>query len=145
MYKIDTKGNLTLVQGDDVRYSITGLPTNKNYTVCFAIYNSKRQTIGTEVSVLANYASGVTFSLKPELTDLLTVKKGEDTAEYYLGMKLCYPEDSVGTITEDTLLLGDSEIGEVTTITVYPKKVEGTAYAVTETTTDTNTDTGSEI
>lgn len=141
MYSIDDNGNLTLVQGDDIRYPITGLPTDKNYTVCFAIYNEKRQAVGDEVNVLANYAASITFSLKPALTDLLTVKKSEDTATYYFGLKLCYPEDDAGTITEDTLLIGSSTMGELNSITVYPKKVEGTAYAVTETTDDTTDDT----
>lgn len=63
----------------------------------------------------------VTFFFNSALSDLLTVKKSEDTATYYFGVKLC---ESVSG-SEDTLILGDSELGELNTITVYPKKVEG--------------------
>lgn len=133
----EESGDITLVQGDNGQYVITGLPTDKNYTACFAIYDSKRKPIGSEINVLANYAEAVVFTLTPSLTDLLTVKTSEATAEYYFGIKLCHPDG-----IEDTLLLGDSEMGDLNTMTVYPKKVEGTAYEVTETTdTDTDTDT----
>lgn len=54
------------------------------------------------------------------LTDLLTVSKSNETETYYFGIKIC---DKLGN--EDTLVIGNNEIGDNNTITVYPKKVEG--------------------
>ena len=57
------------------------------------------------------------------LTDNLNVTTGIDGMEdYYYGIKLCL--ESTGY--EDTLCVGNSDIGDLNTITVYPKKVEGT-------------------
>lgn len=119
-FNIDENGNITLVQGDSGQLVVNGLPTDKDYTVYFAIQDENRKPIGEEIQVNSNKASTVVFVLLGSLTDLLTVKKGEDTAIYYYGLKIC---DSSGL--EDTMLIGNSIIGEKNTITVYPKKVEG--------------------
>lgn len=121
-FEIDDKGNITCIQGDDGKLTINGLPVDKNYTLYFAIQDKNRKPIGTEISVSTNRFKSAVFSITSSLTDLLTVKNNEDTATYYYGIKLC---DSA-TGLEDTLLLGNSKIGDVNTITVYPKKVEGT-------------------
>lgn len=120
-FTIDNNGNITLVQGDSGELVVTGLPTDQNYKVYFAIQDENRKPIGSEIVVNSNKSDSVIFALSGSLTDFLTVKKGEDTATYYYGVKLCNEEES----TEDTLLLGDSNIGDRNTITVYPKKVEG--------------------
>lgn len=121
---VDSSGNITLVQGDSGRYTIKGLPTDKDYTVYFSIYNEKRNAMGAEVSVQTNYSDTVSFVLSPALTDLLTVKKSQETATYYFGIKVCY-EDTDGTTLEDTVTIEDGDIGDLNTMTVYPKKVEG--------------------
>lgn len=120
-FTIDNNGNITCVQGDSGTLSVSGIPTDKNYTVYFAIQDENRNSIGTELYVNTNRNSTVMFIITGVLTDLLKVKKGEETATYYYGIKLCDTEDN----TEDTLLLGNSSIGDRTSITVYPKKVEG--------------------
>ena len=120
-FNIDENGNITLIQGDRGQLVVNGLPTDKEYTVYFAIQDENRKPIGGEISVEANKASSVTFKLLGSFTDLLLVKKGEDTATYYYGVKICTADGN----TEDTLLLGNSKIGDLNTITVYPKKVEG--------------------
>lgn len=120
-FTIDNNGNITLVQGDSGELVVTGLPTDQNYKVYFAIQDENRKPIGSEIVVNSNKSDSVIFVLLGTLTDLLTVKKGEDTAMYYYGIKLCSEEEN----TEDTLLLGDSNIGDRNPITVYPKKVEG--------------------
>lgn len=120
-FTIDNNGNITLVQGDSGELVVTGLPTDQNYKVYFAIQDENRKPIGSEIVVNSNKSDSVIFVLLGTLTDLLTVKKGEDTATYYYGVKLCSEEEN----TEDTLLLGDTEIGDRNSITVYPKKVEG--------------------
>lgn len=120
-FSIDNNGNITMIQGDSGTLSVSGIPTDKNYTVYFAIQDENRNSIGTELYVNTNRNSTVMFIITGVLTDLLKVKKGEETATYYYGIKLCDTEDN----TEDTLLLGNSSIGDRTSITVYPKKVEG--------------------
>lgn len=120
-FTIDNNGNITLVQGDSGELVVTGLPTDQNYKVYFAIQDENRKPIGNEIVVNSNKSDSVIFVLLGTLTDLLTVKKGEDTATYYYGVKLCSEEEN----TEDTLLLGDTDIGDRNSITVYPKKVEG--------------------
>ena len=51
---------------------------------------------------------------------LLTVPQNASCEIYYYGVKLC--SDST---FEDTLLIGNGDIGSLNTITVFPKKVEG--------------------
>jgi len=119
---VDDYGNITLVQGDSGQLTVSGIPDDKSYTVYLAIQDSKRNPVGSEIHYTTNAGqSSVVFEFTPSLTDLLTVKRNEDSAEYYYGVKVC---DAEGF--EDTLIIGDSDIGDVNTITVYPKKVEGT-------------------
>ncbi len=121
MFNVDEEtGDITLIQGDSGQYVISGLPTDQYYTVYFAIQDTNRNPIGSEISVTANLYSSVTINLPSSLTDLLTVKKNEDYAEYRFGVKLC-----TAAGREDTLIIGNKEVGEDNLITVYPKKVEG--------------------
>ena len=121
-FSVDEYGNITLVQGDSGELKVSGLETDKNYTVYLGIQDSKRRPIGNEIAIEANQQPEVTFVLTPSLTNLLTVKKNNDTEDYYYGIKICYSDDDF----EDTLLIGNSDFGDLNTITVYPKKVEGT-------------------
>ena len=114
-------GDITLVQGDSGEYIVSDLPTDKNYSLYFAIQDENRNPVGPEINVEANGSSTVTFSIVPSLTDLLTVIRGEETQDYYFGIKICYAADNF----EDTLLLGNKNLGDLNIITVYPKKVEG--------------------
>lgn len=129
----DDYGNITLIQGDSGKLTVSGIPTDKNYKVYLAIQNDKRQPVGFEL----NYDSGgqdtVVISFPPSLTNLLTVKRNEETSEYYYGIKICDETQGREEDFEDTLLIGNSELGDVNTITVYPKKVEGTDNSVTNT------------
>ena len=118
---IDDEGNITLVQGDNGDITFDGIPTDRNYEVFFAIQDDKRRPIGDEVSVMSNNMSSVVISVPSTLTDLLTIKAGQETAEYYYGVKIC--DEATGL--EDTMILGNNEIGDLNTITVYPRKVKG--------------------
>lgn len=111
----------TLTQGDTGKYTLTGLPTDDYYTYYLAIQDTNRNPVGSEIVVSGNLKSTVTFPFTSTLTDLLTVKKNEEYATYYFGVKLCSQAGE-----EDTLIIGDKQVGEKNTITVYPKKVEGT-------------------
>lgn len=120
-FTIDKDGNITLIQGDSGELVINGLPTDKNYSVYFAIQDENRNPIGSEIELDTNNSSSVIFTITGSLTNLLTVKKDDETATYYYGIKLCNKDDFM----EDTLLIGNTQVGSLNTITVYPKKVEG--------------------
>ena len=113
-------GNITLTQGDSGEYTINGLPTDQYYDVYLAIQDKKRNPIGNEIKESANLKSSVSLKFLSSLTDLLTVPKSEETETYYFGIKLC---DKLGN--EDTLIIGNNDVGDKNTITVYPKKAEG--------------------
>lgn len=119
-FEIDNNGNITMVQGDSGQLVINGLNTDKNYSVYFAIQDENRKPIGSEIMVNSNKQSSVAFVLTSDLTDLLKVNQNDETATYYYGVKVC---DSTGY--EDTMLIGNSVMGDKNSITVYPKKVEG--------------------
>ncbi len=117
---IDENGTIYIYQGDSGEIVISGLNPLKNYKVYFAVKNSNRETIGNEISVNSNYKTSVTFYLSGEFTDLLTVPKSDDYAQYYYGIKLCD-----GETIEDTLFIANSDYGQLNYIIVYPKIVEG--------------------
>lgn len=121
MFLVDEEtGNITLTQGDSGEYAISGLPTDQYYDVYLAIQDKKRNPIGNEIKESANLKSSVALKFLSSLTDLLTVPKSEETETYYFGIKLC---DKLGN--EDTLIIGNNDVGDKNTITVYPKKAEG--------------------
>ena len=119
-FDIDKNGNITMVQGDSGQIVINGLNTDKNYIVYFAIRDKNRNLIGNELSLNSNKSATVVFKLTGDFTDLLIIPKKDSVAIYYYGIKVC-SEDNY----EETLIIGDGNLGSVNTITVYPKKVEG--------------------
>lgn len=121
MFEVNEEtGDITLTQGDTGNYTVSGLPTDQRYTLYFGVQDENRNPVGSEISESLNLRSTVSLSITSALTDLLTVKKNEDFATYYFGLKLC----TVGGM-EDTLIIGNKEIGERNIMTVYPKQVEG--------------------
>lgn len=124
MFLVDeTTGDIELVQGDSGTLYVDGIPDDKNYKVYFSIYNSNGKILGDEVWVYSYNLPTVTFEIPSTLTDLLTVKGSiDDTAEYYYGVKVCDEESGF----EDTLLIGNKDIGELNIMTVHRKTTEGT-------------------
>ncbi len=120
-FTVDNIGNITLVQGDSGELTVSNIPTDRNYTLYFAIQNENRQPVGQEIAVESNHSDSVSFFVSGDLTDLLNVPIDEETTTYYYGIKLCYAND----LLQDTLLLGNSNMGSKNTITVYPRKVKG--------------------
>ena len=120
-FSIDENGDITLIQGDSGNLTVSGINTDKDYTVFFAVQDASRNPVGTELSVNSMQRDSVVFVLTGDYTDLLTVGKNEEYAIYYYGIKICYSDDDF----EDTLVLSGGDIGTLNTITVYPKKVEG--------------------
>ena len=120
-FDIDENGTITCYQGDSGEINITGLSTDENYTLYFAVQDTKRKPVGFEVSVETDYKDTATFVITPELSDTWVVKPNEEFATYYYGVKQC---DGKGF--EDTLSIAGSTYGDYSEIHVYPKKVEGT-------------------
>lgn len=114
-------GDITLVQGDSGTLIVTDLPEDESYTLYFAFYDEKRNIIGDEMTVETDGSGTASISVLSSVTDLLTVDKNEDSAQYYYGLKLCLED----TGYENTLIINDGDIGDLNTVTVYPKKVEG--------------------
>lgn len=123
---VESSGNITMYQGDSIEIVINGIPTDKNYTVVFAAQNEQRESIGAEIPVQSLEQPSVTIKLLGNYTNQFTVEDDKKSQKYYYGIKLCYKdEENPANSTEDTLLLGESVIGGLNTITVYPRKVEG--------------------
>lgn len=120
-YIVESSGNITLVQGDSIEIVLNGLPTDQNYKLFFCAQNKDREPIGTEIETETNGLSSAVIKLLGNYTNNFTVDEDLKKQEYYYGIKLCSEKDE----TEDTLILGDSNIGDLNTITVYPRKVEG--------------------
>lgn len=118
---IDNDGTISLYQGDSGEIVISGLDTEKKYTVYLAIQDAKRKVIGQEFQVAVSNSDTVTFVLTPTFTDLLTVPKNKPFEIYYYGIKIC--EDETGL--EDTLFIADSTYGDINRVIVYPRKVIG--------------------
>lgn len=118
---IDTDGTISLYQGDSGELVVSGLDTDKSYTVYFAIQDSDRNLIGQELQVGVSNSETVTFILTPEYTDLLTVPKNKPFEIYFYGIKACENNSS----KEDTLFIADNTYGDLNRIIVYPRKVRG--------------------
>lgn len=124
-FKVDNNGNITLVQGDSGSLVVNGINTEKNYTIYLAIQDKNRNPVGEELYVNTNKQASVVFELTGAYTDLLQVPKNQICEVYYYGIKQC-SDDGL----ENTYLIGSSEIGFQNTITVFPKKVEGSKWLI---------------
>ena len=118
---IDNDGTITLYQGDSGDIVVSGLELEKQYTVCFAIQDAKRNLVGEELQVAVANSDYVTFVLTPQYTDLLVVPKGKPYEIYYYGIKAC----EVNSNIENTMFIADGTYGDLNKIIVYPRKVKG--------------------
>lgn len=123
-FYMDEEANLTLVQGDSGHIIVSGIPTDKDYKVCLAFSNSKRQIL-SEI-YMQSASNGVNrdtldFFVSGAVTDNFTVPLSKETETYYYSVKICQTTDQ----TEDTVALGSNDITTFNTVTVYPKRVEG--------------------
>ncbi|MCR5264983.1 MAG: hypothetical protein K6E29_00135 [Cyanobacteria bacterium RUI128] len=116
---MDDNGTLYIHQGDSASVILEGLGTDKDYRVYFAVKDKSRKTIGDELVINSNYNPTVKFNLSGDYTDLFTVPDNENYAIYYYALKICCGNE------ENTLVLENSELGELNPLIVYPKMVEG--------------------
>ena len=119
---IDSDGTISLYQGDSGELVVSGLNSDKNYTVYFAIQDIDRNLIGEELQVAVTNSDTVTFILTPEYTDLLTVPKNKPYEIYFYGIKACEIDSNI----ENTMFIADTTYGDLNRIIVYPRKVRGT-------------------
>lgn len=117
----DETGDMFVTQGDSGQYPVGNIPSGKNLVLYLAIQNKNRKPIGSEMSVHTGGHSTASIDISKTLTDLLTVPSNKETEEYYFGIKGVDPE----TGYEETYVIGNKGFGDLNTITVYPKKVEG--------------------
>ena len=61
--EINNEGMIVLYQGDSGNITISGLDTNKNYVVYFAIQDAKQNLIGNELQVASHKSDIVVLSL----------------------------------------------------------------------------------
>ncbi|MBQ7764998.1 hypothetical protein IJ384_06515 [bacterium] len=118
---IDNDGTISLYQGDSGEIVVSGLDSEKKYTVYFAIQDSDRNLIGEELQVAVSDSDTVTFVLTPEYTDLLKVPKNKPYEIYFYGIKACEDEQNI----ENTMFIADTTYGDLNRIIVYPRKVKG--------------------
>jgi hypothetical protein len=118
---VEANGNITMYQGDSIEIVINGIPTDQNYTVYFAAQDAERNPVGSEISVDSLGEGSVAIKLTGNYTNLFVVDPEVKSQNYYYGIKICSVQDD----TEDTMLIGETKIGDKNVITVFPRKVEG--------------------
>ena len=118
---IDNDGTISLYQGDSGELVVSGLNSDKNYTVCFAIQDVNRNIIGEELQIAVMNSDTVTIILTPQYTDLLEVPKNKPYEIYFYGIKACEIDQGI----ENTMFIADSTYGDLNRIIVYPRKVKG--------------------
>lgn len=118
MFVIDEEtGDAITRQGDTWSLSISGI--SDEWTVYYSVYTKDTRDIVFEISA-SPVDSNTTFFVTAEDSDKLVVPEGKKTEKYYYGIKRC--KDNI----EDTVIIGNKDVGDLNLLTVYPKIVEGT-------------------
>jgi hypothetical protein len=118
-------GEITTFIGDSGKFYLSGLPLSSSGStnVYFSVYNDKDDILN-EQEYTATVSGTLTMFIPAEFTDVLTIPKNEDSAEYYYGIKVAY-YDVDGNRIESTCTIGTHKEDEPTLFTVYPKRTEG--------------------
>lgn len=119
-----TDGSATMFQGDTGYVTITGINTDYDWTVYFAIHDKNRNQVGEEQYIQSDNLDRVRIFIPKELSDLMTVPKNQKKEIYTYGIKACREEN--GKVIEDTYHIGTVDYEKQNTITVYPRKAQGT-------------------
>ena len=124
---VSQNGDIHLFKGDSGNITFKGIPTDKNYTVYFAISDPDTNiTVGNELSVNSNYNNSVTFSLSAGYTDQLLLNTDEMFAVYQYGLKLCSGTDEYTVIPKVILNNNDEPTFlPAPSVVVHQKFVEG--------------------
>lgn len=118
MFIIDEEtGDSTGRQGDTWSISVNGI--SDDWTVFYSVYEKDSRNIVFEISTKP--VNGVAnFFIEAENSDKLTVPDGKKTEKYYYGIKRC--KDNI----EDTVIIGNKNVGDLNLLLIYPKITEGT-------------------
>lgn len=111
----DITGNMTIRQGDSYDFTVEGV--DDSYDLYYSVYDVNRNILWEIKTKPVNEIA--TFNITPSYSTQMTVPVGRKTETYYYGLKRC--KDGY----EDTLIVGDKNVGDLNKITVYPLIVEG--------------------
>ena len=114
-------GEITSFIGDSGKFYLSGLPYPSS--VFFSIYDDKYKILN-EIECLTVEGGTLNMFIPAEFTDILTIPKNEDSAEYYYSIKVVYFDSSNNRI-ESTCVLSNHKIDEPNIFTVYAKRTEG--------------------
>lgn len=119
--KVSADGTIKMYRGDTGTIRLCGIPTDDDYTVCFAIQNASREPIGDEIKVHSAHESEVKIKIDQVLSNKLKVEGDKKLETYYYGVKVCSSDKQV----ENTAFVGGNDFGMLNKIVVYPLKCEG--------------------
>lgn len=119
----DDNGNGTMYQGDTGDLEINDLNTDYDWTIYLAIHDKNRNQVGEEQYIQSGRLSSVKIFIPKELSDLLTVPRNQEYETYTYGVKGCRTQD--GKTIEDTFFIGSVNFENENTLTVYPRKAQG--------------------
>lgn len=112
----ETTGDIITRQGDTWALQVTGI--TDDFDAYFSVY--KGDTRERLFEIPTKPVEGVsTFEIDAATSNLMTVPTGKKTEIYYYGIKRC--KDGI----EDTVIVGDKNVGDLNKITVYPLITEG--------------------
>lgn len=116
MFIIDeVTGNMTIRQGDTYMFTVEGV--DDSYDLYYSVYDSNRKILWEIQTKPINQVAS--FNITPAYSTQLSVPTGRKTETYYYGLKRC--KDGY----EDTLIVGNKEVGDLNRILVYPLITEG--------------------
>ena len=118
MFIIDEEtGDATTRQGDTWNITVSGI--SDDWTVYYSVYEKDTRNIVFEIPTTPVNGDS-TFFISAENSNKLTVPEGKKTEKYYWGIKRCKGE------IEDTVIIGNKDVGDLNLLLVYPLIVEGT-------------------
>ena len=118
---VDSMGNIQVRKGDSGKIHVTGVPTDDDYRVSFAVVNPANGSILGEVHVDSDNSSEVDLEISTDFTEGLGVGR------FFYGIKLTDSDNQEQTVLpspfegED----GSISIAPPQTFIVKPKLVEG--------------------
>lgn len=112
----DETGDAILRQGDSYSFKIIGVPDD--WDLYYSVYRKEDRTIVFEIKTNP-INSEATINVTAEDSDKLVVPQDKKYEIYCWGAKRC--KDGV----EDTLIIGNKQVGDLNKLQVYPKITEG--------------------
>lgn len=89
MIYTDKQKNIYLFKGDSGSLIFKNLPTDKNYTLFFAIVDEETGKIINEIFTNTLYLSEITLDIPVTFTNDLKIDSGESERIFKYGVKIC--------------------------------------------------------